>query len=406
MGHSKSTRKRPRPIRLLLLSALLLSFHSGTNAQAPPGRGAPGRAGPDGPAVVSPEVLPDRRVIFRLYAPEARQVRAVFEGAERTSGVPSGGVNLMQGPGGIWQTTFGPLDSGAYRYNFAVDGAIVTDPRNIETERMQVMTRSILYVPGAAFMDTKDVPHGAVSVVTYFSKVLNQSRRLHIYTPPGYEAGQQKYPVMYLLHGANESDDSWSTVGRAGFILDNLIAEGRCVPMIVVMPNGHVDQTPPSLVRQAPGAPPPLRRELVDFPNEFAADILPYIESHYRTIPDRAHRAIAGLSMGGSQTLSIAFNHLEKFSAIGVFSSGILGESQAEWEKEHLAALDDSKLKKGLKTIWFSTGSADFLLANSKATVEMLNRHGFSANFRESGGAHTWANWRNYLLEFAPGLFR
>lgn len=406
MNRSKLTRIGARGIRLLFLSALLIIFHPGTSAQTPQGRGAPGRVGPDGPVVVSPTVLPDRRVIFRFYAPGAQQVRAAFEGAERTSGVPSGGMNLTKGPDSVWQATLGPLDPGAYRYNFAVDGAIVTDPRNIESERMQVMTRSILYVPGAAFMDTEDVPHGAVSLVTYFSKVLNKFRRLHIYTPPGYEASQQRYPVLYLLHGANESDDSWSTVGRAGFILDNLIADGRSVPMIVVMPNGHVDQTPPSLGGGVPGGPPPIRRELVDFPNEFAADIMPYIESHYRTIPDRAHRAIAGLSMGGSQTLNIAFASLEKFSAIGVFSSGILGGKAADWEKGHLAALDDPKLKKELKTIWFSTGSADFLLPNSKATVEMLNRHGFSATFRESAGAHTWANWRNYLHEFAPGLFR
>jgi len=306
----------------------------------------------------------------------------------------------------VWEVTFGPLDAGTYRYNFVVDGAIVTDPRNIEAERMQVMTRSILHLPGAAFMDTKNVPHGAVAVVAYFSKVLNKDRRFHIYTPPGYEANQQKYPVLYLLHGANESDDSWSTVGRAGFILDNLIADGKAVPMIIVMPNGHIDQTPPGLGRGAAGAPPPLRGELEDFPNEFVKDLMPFVESHYRTIPDRSHRAIAGLSMGGSQTLNIAFADLEKFSAVGVFSSGILGGNLADWETSHLAALDDSKLKKGLKTVWFSTGSADFLLANSKATVAMLNKHGFSATFQESEGAHTWANWRNYLHEFAPGLFR
>jgi enterochelin esterase-like enzyme len=269
------------------------------------------------------------------------------------------------------------------------------------------MTRSILYIAGAAFMDTGNVPHGAIAVATYFSRTLNKIRRFHIYTPPGYEANQQKYPVLYRLHGANESDDSWSTVGRAGFILDNLIADGKAVPMIIVMPNGHVDQTPPRLAGGAtPGVAPPIRRELVDFPKEFLDDILPYVENHYRTISDRSHRAIAGLSMGGSQTLNIAFANLEKFSAVGVFSSGILGGNLADWEREHLAALDDPKLKKGLKTLWFSTGSSDFLLANSKATVEMFNRHGFSASFRESEGAHTWANWRNYLHELAPRLFR
>jgi enterochelin esterase-like enzyme len=302
--------------------------------------------------------------------------------------------------------TAGPFDPGSYRYGFAVDGASIIDPRNIEMERMQVLTRSILHVPGAAFMDLQGVPHGAVALVNYYSTVLQKPRRVHIYTPPGYEANQNKYPVLYLLHGANESDDSWSTVGRANFILDNLIADRKAAPMIVVMPNGHIDQTPPAIGRAPDTAgPPPLRGEFMDFPNEFSTDILPYVESHYRTLNDRPHRAIAGLSMGGTQTLNIAFANLDRFSAIGVFSSGILGGNVADWEKSH-AALDDAKLKKGLSTVWFSTGSQDFLLANSKSTVEMLKRHGFNVLFHESNGAHSWINWRNYLHEFAPLLFQ
>jgi enterochelin esterase-like enzyme len=340
--------------------------------------------------VVSPEVLPDRKVIVRLYAPEAHDVRVSLDG----------GVKLTKGENGVWETTVGPLDPGAYRYSFTLDGASVTDPRNIEMERMQVMTRSILYVPGASFMDTRRVPHGAVSVVTYDSGVLKKVRRLHIYTPPGYEANQQKYPVLYLLHGANESDDSWSTVGRGNFILDNLIADGKAVPMIVVMPNGHIDQTPPNS-----GAPASQRVEFATFPNEFVRDIMPYVENRYRTIPDRSHRAIAGLSMG-AQTLNIAFAHLDWFSSIGVFSSGILGGNVADWEQSHLTALDDPGLKHGLKMIWFSTGSEDSLMTTSKATVEMLKRHGFAATLQESTGAHTWVNWRNYLYEVAPQLFR
>jgi len=355
------------------------------------------------PALISPEVLQDRRVIFRFYAPKAQDVRVSFE---------RGGQSLTKGAEGVWEATLGPLDPGSYRYVFSVDGASVTDPRNIETERMQVVTRSILHVPGAAFMDIKNVPHGAVAVVNYYSGVLKKFRRFHIYTPPGYEANPKRYPVLYLLHGANESDDSWSTVGRAGFILDNLIADGKAVPMIVVMPNGHVDQTPPDLsflgrtLPSRPGGPQALRVELLDFPQEFAKDVMPYVESHYRTSADRAHRAIAGLSMGGSQTLNIALANPEKYSAIGVFSSGILGENVADWEKARLTTLDDPNSKKGLKMIWFSTGSDDSLITYTRATVEMLNRHGFNATFEESSGAHTWVNWRNYLYQFAPRLFR
>jgi enterochelin esterase family protein len=267
---------------------------------------------------------------------------------------------------------------------------------------MQLLTRSMLHVPGAAFMDTRDVPHGVISLVTYQSKVLNKTRRFHVYTPPGYESNQQRYPVLYLLHGANESDQSWSTVGRAGFILDNLIADRKAAPMIVVMPNGHADQTPPVIF----DGPRPLHVELTNIPKEFATDILPYVDGHYRTIADRAHRAIAGLSMGGTQTLNIAIANLDNFSAIGVFSSGILGGTVADWEKSNLRALDDSKAKKGLKTVWFRTGSDDFLLNTTKSTVEMLHKHGFEVSFEETPGAHTWVNWRTYLRDFAPLLFR
>jgi enterochelin esterase-like enzyme len=362
-----------------------------------------GAVGAQGPALVSPEVLQDRRVIFRFSAPKAQDVRVSFE---------RGGQSLTKEADGVWQATVGPLDAGSYRYVFSVDGARVTDPRNIETERMQVVTRSILHVPGAAFMDTKNVPHGAVATAIYYSGVLKKFRRFHVYTPPGYEANQQKYPVLYLLHGANESDDSWRTVGRANFILDNLIADGKTVPMIVVMPNGHVDQTPPDLsflghdLASQSGGPQFLRPELVDFPREFAEDIMPYVESHYRTLPDRAHRAIAGLSMGGAQTLNIALANPERFSAVGVFSSGILGENAGDWEKDRRAALDNPNLKNGLKVMWFSTGSDDSLMTYTRATVDVLKRHGLDATFEESTGAHTWINWRNYLDRFAPQLFR
>ena len=179
--------------------------------------------------------------------------------------------------------------------------------------------------------------------------------------------------------------------------------------MIVVMPNGHTNQIPPAAGRGAAVAPgeEPAPRPPDGYPGDFVTDILPYVESHYRVIADRPHRAIAGLSMGGSQTLNIALSHLDWFSAIGVFSSGILGgQNMGDWEKNHLAALDNAELKKGLNTVWFSTGTDDALFPTSKATVELLKKHGFSASFTPSTGAHTWINWRNYLNEFAPLLFR
>ena len=232
--------------------------------------------------------------------------------------------------------------------------------------------------------------------------------------------------MFYLLHGAMDTDDAWTFVDRAGFILDNLLADGKIKPMIVVMPAGHqpgqtgmpgMGAAPP-----APGAPPAVN----PFTAEFMTDIMPYVEKNYRTINDRQHRAIAGLSMGGSQTLDISFLHLDQFSAIGVFSSSaILGRGrrgpapvpgtqasatpapspQEEWEAAHQSDLDNASLKKGLKVIWMSTGVDDGLMASTKTTVETLKKHGFEPVFIESPGAHSWFNWRNYLIEFAPQLF-
>jgi enterochelin esterase family protein len=242
--------------------------------------------------------------------------------------------------------------------------------------------------------------------VTYFSKALNRFRRMHVYTPPGYEKGSGRYPIFYLLHGAGDSDDAWSTVGRAGFIMDNLIADQKAKPTVVVMPAGHTGPFGQRGAGAAAGV--PARDE---FQEDFIGDIMPYAESHYRVHTDQARRAIAGLSMGGSQTLNAAFSMLDKFAYIGVFSSGLNlgtpgGGGAAGWEESHKAALDNPKLKKGVKLIWMSTGRDDSLITNSRNTVELLKRHGFNPVFLESAGAHTWINWRDYLGEFAPQLFR
>jgi enterochelin esterase family protein len=237
---------------------------------------------------------------------------------------------------------------------------------------------------------------------------------MHVYTPPGYELGKGKYPVFFLLHGASDSDNSWSTVGRAGFILDNLIAAGKAKPMIMVMPAGHTS---------AGFGGGGINRAIDEFGEDFVKDIMPYVESHYRVLTGRKERAIAGLSMGGMQTLNIGFSQLDKFAYIGVFSSGIFGGGPRtpaaagappapavspieEWEKKRAATLDDAKLKQGLKLLWIATGKDDFLLKTSQATVEMLKKHGFTPAYKESEGAHTWLVWRNYLNEFAPLLFQ
>jgi enterochelin esterase-like enzyme len=269
-----------------------------------------------------------------------------------------------------------------------------------------------VHVPGADFMDTKDVPHGAVAEIAYFSKTLKRFRRMHIYTPPGYESGKGKFPVFYLLHGASDSDGSWSSVGRAGFILDNLIAAKKAKPMVVVMPAGHTGTF--SFGGRGDG----LNRAVDEFVQEFETDILPYAESHYRIYADQKHRAVAGLSMGGAQTLNIAARNFDKFAYVGVYSSGVFGIAGGNrgntnavpagptWEERHKKALDDPKLKKGVKLVWFATGKDDFLISTTRATVEMLKKHDFKVTFNETPGAHTWIVWRQYLNEFAPQLFQ
>lgn len=367
---------------------------------------------PRGPSVRSPEVLPDGRVLFRLLAPEADDV-----GLQSSDmfGTQPGGLRLVRADDGVWQATVGPLDPGAYRYTFTVQGVSVVDPRNTSVSESNSNVRSVVYVPGAAFMEAADVAHGAVAEVWYPSRSLGRLRRMHVYTPPGYEAGTAAYPVFYLLHGAMDCDDSWTTVGRAGFILDNLIAAGKARPMIVVMPAGHTSGDDP-LGGVASG--------VADaFAQDFVNDIAPCVERAYRVLEGRQNRAIAGLSMGGIQTLGIAMSNLGGYAYIGVFSSGVVfggtgsknpaakgGPASAGaspgWEQQHRAALGNADLKKGLKLLWFATGSEDFLIETTRSTVAMLQRHGFSPVYRETGGGHTWANWREYLHEFAPQLFR
>jgi len=358
--------------------------------------------GPQRPQVVSPEVSLDRQVTFRILAPKAETVQLASSGD-----IPGIGFGqskaLTKATNGVWEVTVGPLPPGAYRYSFNVDGVTVVDPRNPKTSESNENTWSLVQVPGADWMDTRDVPHGAISEVTYWSSVLKRFRRLHVYTPPGYEAGESKYPVFYLLHGAFDSDDSWSSVGRAGFILDNLMAAGKAKPMVVIMPHGHTG---------------PFRFGMPlsgDFEQEFVTDIMPQMEKRYRVYTDRQHRAMAGLSMGGLHTLNIGIPHLDKFAYLGVYSSGIFGiaggpgGNQPEapsFEEKNKTILDDAKLKEGLKLFWFATGKDDFLVATSRATVELFKKHQFNVIYKETDGAHTWDNWREYLREFTPQLFQ
>jgi len=401
--HTKIMKTRKMQ-NVLLGTAMLMVLTIVPSIHAQRGRG------PQGPQVVSPEVSTNRQVTFRILAPKAEAVR--LSGGD----IPGNGQGtaLTKGTNGVWEATLGPIDPGTYRYNFNVDGVTVIDPRSPAISESNNNIWSLVHVPGSDFMDTRDVPHGAVAAVTYYSKSLGKFRRMHVYTPPGYESGKGKFPIFYLLHGAGDCDEAWTSVGRAGFILDNLIAAGKAKPMVVVMPAGHTRAATFGGRTPGSGERPPVD----EFVQDFVDDIMPYAETHYRVYTDRSHRAIAGLSMGGSQTLNIALPHLDKFAYFGVFSSGLLGSfgrgrdgatnapAGPTWEERHKDVLDNAKLKKGLKLAWFATGKDDFLIETSRGTVAMLKKHGFEPVFNETPGAHTWINWRNYLNEFTPQLFQ
>lgn len=372
-------------------AAMLALVALGDVALAQPGRG--GR----GPVVVSPEVKSDRQVVFRLHAPKAEKV-GMF-----TTDMPGGFEPraLKKGEKDVWELTVADVAPGTYRYVFNVDGVSVADPRNQAVSESNGNAWSVVHVPGSDFMDTTDVPHGAVARVYYRSSALGRTRRMHVYTPPGYEASAEKYPVLYLLHGAGDSDDSWTSVGRANFILDNLIAAKKAKPMIVVMPAGHTGPFSFVMATSASGG-----IGNAKFEDDFTRDIRPYVEKNYRVLADRPHRAIAGLSMGGAQTLGIALSNPRDYSGIGVFSSGVVFGNVDDWAKKHEEGLGNSSTREGVKLLWFATGKEDFLLARTKDTVELFKKHQFSPVFKETTGGHTWINWQTYLNEFAPQLFQ
>lgn len=341
--------------------------------------------------LTSPVIGADGRVTFQLFAPKAADVLVRSEGPAPFANQP-----LTRGDSGVWRlTTQVPAD--LYIYWYDVDGVAVADPHNNRPRVNMSTVRSLLEVPGTAseFFAERPVPHGQVAAVHYQSKALGVPRRMHVYTPAGYATSNQRYPVLYLLHGAGDNDLSWLMAGRANFILDNLIAAGRAKPMIVVMPAGH---TPPG--PDGSSVPDAFARDLL-------GDVVPYVEQNFRTLPGREQRAIAGLSMGGQQTLNVGLTHLDQFSQLGVFSSGWFGQDgAANFAKANEALLADPKLNDRIRLFWFATGKDDFVLPSTKAALALLDQHKIRYSYKETAGGHTWPNWRAYLNEFVPLLFR
>jgi enterochelin esterase family protein len=342
--------------------------------------------------LTSPSVHADGRVTFRIFAPKATEVFVRTEGPAPFANQP-----LVKGDSGVWALT-AQVAPDLYIYWYDVDGVPVADPRNNRTRINMTTVRSLLEVPGPAseFFAEKAVPHGQVAAIHYRSQALGVPRRMHVYTPPGYATSSARYPVLYLLHGAGDNDQSWLMAGRANFIFDNLISAGKARPMIVVMPAGHTPSPPGS-------APAPADA----FARDLLTDVMPYVQQNFRTLPGRESRAIAGLSMGGQQTLNIGLTNLDRFSHLGVFSSGWFGQDGAgTFARNNQALLTDPKLNDRIRLFWLATGKDDFVLPSTKASLAMLDQHKIRYSYKETDGGHTWPIWRAYLNEFAPLLFR
>ncbi len=347
----------------------------------------------------STEVLADGRVTFRICAPAANEVHVST--ADMADVIPfGGGLPLTKDAAGLWSgTTVKPVAADNYRYHFAVDGAPVADPQAVTFSRERVGTQSTLEVPGAAgeFQTwNPKVEHGVVSTVEYWSSSLGLKRRAHVYTPPGYFRSSARYPVLYLVHGAGDSDDSWTSTGHAQNILDNLIAALKAKPMIIVMPAGHTPDRPGGNILAN-----------TDFGDDLIKDLIPRVDRDFRTTPKASARAMAGLSMGGAHTIRYGLTHPELFNYIGIFSMGLgVNNNQAElanYEKDNAAAL--ARSAKDLKLVYYAIGKDDFLYGTSAPTRGMLDKQGIKYVYNESSGGHTWINWRRYLNDFAPRLF-
>lgn len=393
---------------VLLLLGVAVVDPAGTGATVVQAQAAPqapsGRGGRGGPAIVSPEIGADGRVTFRLYAPQAGTVTvsgdislSLVPTDDATDGGSTPAVVMTKGADGVWTgTTIRPVRPGAWRYTFTVDGVATVDPRNTNLTHSQTAPSSMLYVPGD-FSETRNVPHGTIGRVRYVSKVLgNVPREMYVYTPPGYERGDGRFPVLYLIHGGGDTALSWTTVGRAPDILDNLIAEGRAVPMIVVMPSGWTPSG--GQVMTSDASKDPFTRELLE-------DIIPFVESNYRTPATPDARALGGLSMGGIQTLNIGLTHLGTFRYLVVMSSGWVSEDDRQWfyrsQADRIPTYNDA-----LKLFWWGWGETDIARENGLAVIETFRRQGVRIETLETPGGHTWDNWRLYLHEVAPKLFR
>ncbi len=347
--------------------------------------------------IVSPEIVGDS-VTFRLSANYATVVNLYGNWMANYSDV----VPLTKGNDGVWEVTIAAPEPEIYTYNFIVDGVSVNDPRNFMVQRDGTRYLNMLLVPGERSANYNETlaHRGTVSYRWYDSNILGINRRVTVYTPYGYENSKKSYPVLYLLHGAGGDEEAWSSMGRTAQIMDNLIEQGKAVPMIVVMPNGNPGQQAAGTMGlpvknydyRAPENANIYVRSLVE-------ELVPFIEKEYRAIPKKASRAIAGLSMGGGHTFAASTLYPDKFDYICPLSAGTRESDTLDQQLQGIK-------KAGYKLYWIGCGTADFAYPNNQVLDKALTRNGMPHTFFESTGGHEWKNWRLYLNTFAPLLFK
>ena len=339
-------------------------------------------------SIVSPQVHKDRRVTFRLKAIGAKQVGVNVQ-------FQRGLQPMTRNKDGVWSVTLGPAEPDIYEYSLVVDGLEIVDPSNSWLKVWRNTAKNLVEVPGQQpmFFQQQQVPHGTVHLHKYRSKSLGVTRGLYIYTPPGYETSQNiQYPVLYLLHGMGDTEDAWTVVGRANVIVDNLIAQGKTRPLVIVMPYGHTPTTPPDM--RSIGNYGAFEKDLLE-------NVIPYVQSRYRVSGNRKDRAIAGLSMGGGQSLTVGLGNLELFGWVGAFSSAVPRGQKLD----SLLAKPEMTNEK-LALLWIGCGNKDFLFQQNQNLIKRLNADKIKHVAHITDGAHEWRLWRRYLNEFVPLLFK
>lgn len=348
------------------------------------------------PELQSPEVGPDLRVTFRIRLPHAQEVMLARDGAKP--------LPMQKDDQGVWSVSTDPLEPDIYSYSFEADGVSLLDPSNPLIVPNLLSRGNLVHVPGPASLpwQVNEVPHGVIRQHFYKSGVVGDNRDFYVYTPPGYDArSKRRYPVLYLLHGYSDDAQAWTAVGRANVILDNLIAQGKAQPMLVVMPLGY--GAPEIVTGRNPGFRDPVlrQRNFDKFREALLTEVIPQVEREYRVLPKRDSWAIAGLSMGGAESLLTGLDTLDRFAWIGAFSSGGLGEDFA-------AAFPrlDSSANSQLRLLWIACGTDDRLIAGNRQLREWLTSKGIRHTDIETPGEHSWMVWRRNLAAFAPLLFQ